>query len=244
MARSFFIETFGCQMNEHDSEKISGLLVHRGMRPVREPELADLFLLNTCSVREKASQKVYSRLGELKVRKKSDPNFTIGVVGCVAQQEGEDMVKRAPFVDLVVGTHMYYALGDLLEEVEKTRLAGAAGRVETRWLEETTPVEFAVPRRRSEFRANITVMEGCNKRCSFCVVPFTRGPRAQSSGCHHPPRGSPIRPGEFSGSATAGSNRQQLPGSNSIRVQICPITGRPDSNPGVAPTPIHVAASA
>ena len=175
MARSFFIETFGCQMNEHDSEKIAGLLVHRGLRPVDRPELADLFLLNTCSVREKAAQKVYSRLGELKARKESDPDFTIGVVGCVAQQEGEDMVKRAPFVDLVVGTHMYYALGDLLEEVRQGRPGKPRSMVQTEWLPEAAPIEFGAPRRRSDFRANITIMEGCNKRCSFCIVPFTRG---------------------------------------------------------------------
>ncbi len=175
VARSFFIETFGCQMNEHDSEKIAGLLVHRGLRPVPRPELADLFLLNTCSVREKAAQKVYSRLGELKARKQSDPDFIIGVVGCVAQQEGEDMVKRVPFVDLVVGTHMYYSLGDLLEEVQGRSLAEPAQRVKTGWLPNAAPIEFATPRRRSDFRANITIMEGCNKRCSFCIVPFTRG---------------------------------------------------------------------
>jgi len=113
MTQRFFIETFGCQMNEHDSEKISGLLVHRGMIPVSTPEEADLFLLNTCSVREKAAQKVYSRLGQMKTRKQKEANFRIGVVGCVAQQEGQAILKRAPFVDLVVGTHLYHTLPDI-----------------------------------------------------------------------------------------------------------------------------------
>ena len=125
MLQRFFIETFGCQMNEHDSEKVAGLLAHRGMVAVNSLEEADLFLLNTCSVREKAAQKLYSRLGEVKKRKTSHPQLLIGVLGCLAQQEGEDLVKRVPFVDLVVGTHMYHALPDLLEEVQQRRGDGA-----------------------------------------------------------------------------------------------------------------------
>jgi len=113
--KRFFIETFGCQMNEHDSEKIAGLLAHQGMLPARSVDEADLFILNTCSVREKAAQKVYSRLGEVKHRKRESAGFIIGVVGCVAQQEGREMVRRAPFVDLVVGTHNYHTIPDLLE---------------------------------------------------------------------------------------------------------------------------------
>ena len=104
-------------MNEHDSEKISGLLAHRGMVPTTTPQQADLFILNTCSVREKASQKIYSRLGELKSRKEQNPNFLIGVVGCVAQQESEEMAKRVPFVALVVGPHMYHTIPALLDEI-------------------------------------------------------------------------------------------------------------------------------
>ena len=171
-ARHFFIETFGCQMNEHDSEKIAGLLIHHGMVPVHSPQEADLFLLNTCSVREKAAQKVYSRLGELKKRKTSHPDFLIGVVGCVAQQEGEDMLSKAPFLDLVVGTHMYHALPDLLQEIQQRH---SHHQVATHFLEDRAPVEIPQVMRQNHFRANITIMEGCNKHCSFCIVPFTRG---------------------------------------------------------------------
>ncbi len=170
MAHRFFIETFGCQMNQHDSEKIAGLLSHQGMVAVSGPDEADLLILNTCSVREKAAQKVYSRLGEFKARKQSDPNFRIGVVGCVAQQEGEEMVRRAPFVDLVVGTHMYHAIPDLLEQSRLGR-----SRVATHFQQDHLPAEIAPVQRSSDFRANITIMEGCNKRCAFCIVPFTRG---------------------------------------------------------------------
>ena len=172
----FFIETFGCQMNVHDSEKISGLLVHRGMTPVSTPEEADLFLLNTCSVREKAAQKVYSRLGQMKERKRKEDNFRIGVVGCVAQQEGERMLKRAPFIDLVVGTHLYHSLPDLLDELDsKDSDPDPSRRVRTRFLADSIPVEIEPVLRSSRFRAQITIMEGCNKRCTFCIVPFTRG---------------------------------------------------------------------
>lgn len=174
MAQRFFIETFGCQMNEHDSEKIAGLLAHRGLVAVHSLEEADLFILNTCSIRDKAVQKVYSRLGEVKKRRRSHPDFLIGVVGCVAQQEGEDMVKKAPFVDLVVGTHLYHTLPDLLDEIGQVR-ARRTHRVRTEFLQEPAPVEILQVSRTSGFRANITIMEGCNKHCSFCIVPYTRG---------------------------------------------------------------------
>lgn len=174
MAQRFFIETFGCQMNEHDSEKIAGLLAHRGLVAVHSLEEADLFILNTCSIREKAAQKVYSRLGEVKKRRRSNPNFLIGVVGCVAQQEGEDLVQKAPFVDLVVGTHLYHTIPDLLDEIEQTQ-PGREHRVRTEFLKEPAPVEIGAVSRGSTFRANVTIMEGCNKQCSFCIVPYTRG---------------------------------------------------------------------
>ncbi len=164
-------------MNEHDSEKISGLLAHRGMVPTTTPQQADLFILNTCSVREKASQKIYSRLGELKSRKEQNPNFLIGVVGCVAQQESEEMAKRVPFVDLVVGTHMYHTIPDLLDEIDHKARHPRQGAqlVETSFLDNLAPVEMPHTLRGNPFRANITIMEGCNKHCSFCIVPFTRG---------------------------------------------------------------------
>ncbi len=162
-------------MNEHDSEKISGLLVHRGMIPVSTPEEADLFLLNTCSVREKAAQKVYSRLGQMKTRKQKEANFRIGVVGCVAQQEGQAILKRAPFVDLVVGTHLYHTLPDILDQLDTQPPEQVESRSFTHFLKEPAPVEITPVLRRNRFRAQITIMEGCNKHCSFCIVPFTRG---------------------------------------------------------------------
>ena len=176
MAQRFFIETFGCQMNEHDSEKIAGLLAHRGMIPVHSPDDADLVLLNTCSVREKAAQKVYSRLGEVKARKQRNRDLILGVVGCVAQQEGPEIVRKAPFVDLVVGTHLYHSLPDLLDNIRRERaLQRAVPRVATRFLESPMPVEISQVLRRTGFRANLTITEGCNKHCSFCIVPYTRG---------------------------------------------------------------------
>jgi tRNA-2-methylthio-N6-dimethylallyladenosine synthase len=171
--KRFLIETFGCQMNEHDSEKIAGLLSRQGMLPAESLEDADLFILNTCSVREKAAQKVYSRLGEVKRQKRRRQDFIIGVVGCVAQQEGAEMTRRAPFIDLVVGTHMYHALPDLLDQVGQDR--DTAPHVATDFLPERAPVEIDAVARQTRFRAAITIMEGCNKRCSFCIVPYTRG---------------------------------------------------------------------
>ncbi|MBI4446590.1 MAG: tRNA (N6-isopentenyl adenosine(37)-C2)-methylthiotransferase MiaB [Acidobacteria bacterium] len=173
MTQRFFIETFGCQMNEHDSEKIAGLLAHRGMTPAQNVDEADVFLLNTCSVREKAAQKVYARLGEIKARKRRQSDFIIGVVGCVAQQEGKSLAASAPFVDLVVGTHMYHALPDLVEDVR--RYKAPSTRCETQFLKEAAPVEIPRALRQTAFRASVTIMEGCNKRCSFCIVPYTRG---------------------------------------------------------------------
>ena len=170
-AKTFLIETHGCLMNEHDSEKISGLLAQQGLLPVHSLAEADLFILNTCSVREKAAQKVYSRLGEVKRRKKEHPDFRIAVVGCVAQQESEEMVKRAPQVDLVVGTHQYHTLPDLLGELERNPRAA----VHTGFLPEIVDWGGPSANRSTDFRANVTIMEGCNKRCAFCVVPYTRG---------------------------------------------------------------------
>jgi len=173
-SKRFFIETFGCQMNEHDSEKIAGLLAHRGMVPAGSLEDADLFILNTCSVREKAAQKVYSRLGEVKRRKRNHKDFIIGVVGCVAQQEGEAIAARAPYVDLVVGTHMYHAIPDLLDRIGQPNRSETGAQVLTEFVGDS-PVEIEPVLRQTGFRASITIMEGCNKKCSFCIVPYTRG---------------------------------------------------------------------
>ena len=166
---TFFLETFGCQMNEHDSEKVAGVLLSRGYRQVESPDAASLILYNTCSIREKAAQKVFSRLGEY--REKQGQGQLIGVLGCVAQQEGEEIFKRAPWVSLVCGSASYRKLPELLAQLE-------AGNHRVTGLETDTDETFEteVTRRDNPFRAYLTIIEGCDKACSYCVVPYTRGP--------------------------------------------------------------------
>jgi tRNA-2-methylthio-N6-dimethylallyladenosine synthase len=166
---TFFLETFGCQMNEHDSEKVAGLLLSRGYRQVESPETASLILYNTCSIREKAAQKVFSRLGEY--RTKQSEGQIIGVLGCVAQQEGEEIFERAPWVSLVCGSASYRKLPELLGQLE-------AGNHRVTGLDNDTDETFEteMTRRDNPWRAYLTIIEGCDKACAYCVVPFTRGP--------------------------------------------------------------------
>src|SRR5271156_3662933 len=173
---TFFLETFGCQMNDHDSEKVAGVLMSRGYRQVESPDTAALILYNTCSIREKAAQKVFSRLGEY--RTKQAAGQVIGVLGCVAQQEGEDIFERAPWVSLVCGSASYSKLPELLEQVE-------AGNQRVTGLDTDTDATFEteMTRRDNPWRAYLTIIEGCDKACSYCVVPYTRGPeRSRASG--------------------------------------------------------------
>ncbi len=173
--QTFYLETFGCQMNEHDSEKVAGVLLARGYRQVERPEDARVILYNTCSIREKAAQKVYSRLGEYRFTKKN--HQVIGLLGCVAQQEGEKIFSRAPWVSLVCGSASYRKLPQLIAELE-------AGNRRVTGLETDTDETFEteITRRDNPWRAYLTIIEGCDKKCSFCVVPFTRGPeRSRSS---------------------------------------------------------------
>jgi tRNA-2-methylthio-N6-dimethylallyladenosine synthase len=165
---TFFLETFGCQMNDHDSEKVAGLLLARGYRQVETPEAAGMILYNTCSIREKAAQKVFSRLGEYRERGEGK---VIGVLGCVAQQEGVDIFKRAPWVSLVCGSASYRNLPGMLSELE-------AGGTRVTGLDNDTEETFETPvtRRDNPWRAFLTIIEGCDKACSYCVVPHTRGP--------------------------------------------------------------------
>jgi tRNA-2-methylthio-N6-dimethylallyladenosine synthase len=171
--RTFYIETFGCQMNEHDSEKVAGVLLRRGYRQVVSPDEARLVFYNTCSIREKAAHKVFSRLGLFDPRNNfgRDSGKVIGVLGCVAQQEGEEIFKRAPWVSLVCGSASYRKLPLLLARLEagENRVAG----LETD-TDETFETELT--RRDHPFRAYLTIIEGCDKACSYCVVPYTRGP--------------------------------------------------------------------
>jgi tRNA-2-methylthio-N6-dimethylallyladenosine synthase len=166
---TFFLETFGCQMNDHDSEKVAGVLLSRGYRQVESPDAASLVLYNTCSIREKAAQKVFSRLGEY--RTKQAAGQVIGVLGCVAQQEGEDIFERAPWVSLVCGSASYRKLPELLAQIE-------AGNQRVTGLDTDTDETFETPvtRRDNPWRAYLTIIEGCDKACAYCVVPFTRGP--------------------------------------------------------------------
>ena len=166
---TFFLETFGCQMNDHDSEKVAGLLMSRGYLQVETPDAASMILYNTCSIREKAAQKVFSRLGQF--RDKQNESKIIGVLGCVAQQEGLDIFKRAPWVSLVCGSASYRKLPEMLAQLE-------AGNLRVTGLDNDTDETFEteVTRRDNPWRAFLTIIEGCDKACSYCVVPFTRGP--------------------------------------------------------------------
>jgi tRNA-2-methylthio-N6-dimethylallyladenosine synthase len=168
-AGTFYLETFGCQMNDHDSEKVAGVMVGRGYTRVEAPGDASVILYNTCSIREKAAQKVFSRLGEYRFTQKSGQ--VIGVLGCLAQQEGEEIFERAPWVSLVCGSASYRKLPELLAELE-------AGGKRVTGLDTDTDETFETPitRRENPLRAYLTIIEGCDKACSYCVVPFTRGP--------------------------------------------------------------------
>ncbi len=166
--QTFYIETFGCQMNAHDSEKVIGTLVARGYRQVAKADEADLVLYNTCSIRDKAEQKVFHRLDEFK---RGGKGKVFGVLGCVAQQEGEKIFDRAPHVSLVAGSASYAKLPEMLVQLE----AGGR-RVTGLSLDNDQAFETPFTKRDNPHRAYITIIEGCDKSCAYCVVPFTRGP--------------------------------------------------------------------
>ena len=167
--KTFYLETFGCQMNAHDSEKVIGTLRQQGYRQVQSEEEAGLILYNTCSIRDKAEQKVFHRLNDYKVLHKAGKRF--GVLGCVAQQEGEKIFDRAPYVSLVSGSASYRKLPEMLARLEagESRITG----LDDRQTEETFETEFTA--RQNPYRGYITIIEGCDKFCAYCVVPYTRG---------------------------------------------------------------------
>jgi tRNA-2-methylthio-N6-dimethylallyladenosine synthase len=174
--KTFYLETFGCQMNAHDSEKVIGTLVHEGYRQVELEQDAGLILYNTCSIRDKAEQKVFNRLNDHKKLYKAGKRF--GVLGCVAQQEGEKIFERAPYVSLVSGSASYRKLPEMLARLEdgETRITG----LDDRQTKETFETEFTS--RQNPYRGYITIIEGCDKFCAYCVVPYTRGKeRSRSS---------------------------------------------------------------
>ncbi|PID57541.1 tRNA (N6-isopentenyl adenosine(37)-C2)-methylthiotransferase MiaB [candidate division KSB3 bacterium] len=168
MKKKVHIMTFGCQMNEHDSERIAGLLHSIGYCKTAAAEEADMILLNTCSIREKAEHKLFSQLGKLRPLKLERPDLILGVCGCVAQQEAENIFKRAPYVDLVLGTRAIPKLPMLLRALEfRPRVLDVS---ESAWNDESQSVK-----RECRFKAFITIIRGCNNFCTYCVVPYTRG---------------------------------------------------------------------
>src|ERR1700693_1135373 len=173
--KTFYLEVFGCQMNVHDSEKVVGTLLAQGYRQVPTVEEAGLILYNTCSIRDKAEQKVFHRLADYKKLQKQGKRF--GVLGCVAQQEGEKIFERAPHVSMVCGSASYRNLPQMLVQLEagKQRITG----LDDRETDECFETEFTA--RTNPHRGYLTIIEGCDKFCAYCVVPFTRGKERSST---------------------------------------------------------------
>ena len=171
MSNKLYIKTFGCQMNEYDSEKMADVLhAAYGMEPTDDPAEADIILFNTCSVREKAQEKVFHDLGRVRHLKESNPHLLIGVGGCVASQEGKAIVSRAPYVDVVFGPQTLHRLPQLIA----TRKATGRSQVDISF-PEIEKFDHLPPARTEGATASVSIMEGCSKYCSFCVVPYTRG---------------------------------------------------------------------
>ena len=171
MVGKLHIRTFGCQMNEYDTAKMADLLgASHGLTPTDNPEEAEVLLLNTCSVREKAQEKVFSQLGMWRELKQAQPNVIIGVGGCVASQEGEAILKRAPYVDLVFGPQTLHRLPQMIDEVKRQR----AAVVDISFPEIEKFDHLPAPQSDGP-SAFVSIMEGCSKYCTFCVVPYTRG---------------------------------------------------------------------
>jgi tRNA-2-methylthio-N6-dimethylallyladenosine synthase len=169
--RKYFIETYGCQMNVHDSERLGGVLEAEGYRATDSQAEADLVVINTCSVRERAEEKLYTRLGELRAEARAaGSRRTIAVTGCVAQQDGESILARAPFVDVIAGTQAARQIPALVREASS---AGHAAVDLNAYDDVSFP--FGLTRRTDRVRALVTIIEGCNDYCAFCVVPYTRG---------------------------------------------------------------------
>ncbi|MGZ8597424.1 MAG: tRNA (N6-isopentenyl adenosine(37)-C2)-methylthiotransferase MiaB [Actinomycetota bacterium] len=175
MEGTYTIRTFGCQMNEHDSERIAGLLLADGMTPVDEVAEARVVVLNTCAIRENADNKLYGNLGHLKPVKAANPQLRIVVSGCLAQKDKGEIQRRAPWVDVVVGTH---ALPHLLDLLERSETEGP--QMDVREQTETFP--SALPAARADaFRAWVSIAPGCDNACTFCIVPLVRGPQRSRS---------------------------------------------------------------
>lgn len=170
LEKRVYLETFGCQMNDNDSERMLGILKGINFSRTDDPFSADLILINTCTVRDKAEQKVYSTLGRYKELKRERPGLIIGVGGCVAQQQGEKLLKRAPHLDIVFGPHNVHKLKELLLEADSGKRI-----VATRLTEAIDADEYGVSAYTTGERAFVSIMRGCNNFCSYCIVPYTRG---------------------------------------------------------------------
>jgi len=170
--KAFYLETFGCQMNVVDSERIVGLLDEIGYRQVEEPEQADLILLNTCAVRDKAVRKAYGHLGRFKPMKERKPDLILGMGGCIAQQEGKQLLEEFSYLDLVFGTHNVHRLPEMVQQVAEKHVRCE----ETEFLDRETRLQLFPSRTGQEaYTRFVTVMQGCDNFCSYCVVPYVRG---------------------------------------------------------------------
>jgi tRNA-2-methylthio-N6-dimethylallyladenosine synthase len=169
--KKLYIKTFGCQMNEYDSNQMINLLTQKkGMELTQEPADADVLLVNTCSVREKAQDKLYHQLGRWRKFKQKKPNMIIGVGGCVASQEGEQIIKRAPYVDIVFGPQTIHRLADLID----ARIKDKKPKIDISF-PEIEKFDYLPTPKADNVKAFVSIMEGCSKYCSFCIVPYTRG---------------------------------------------------------------------
>ncbi|MFM7900206.1 MAG: tRNA (N6-isopentenyl adenosine(37)-C2)-methylthiotransferase MiaB, partial [Actinomycetota bacterium] len=174
MTRRYVVRTFGCQMNEHDSERISGLLEHDGLEPAADEASADVVVLNTCCIRENADMKLYGTLGTLKAWKDANPSRQIVVSGCLAQKDRETVRQKAPWVDVVLGTHNVHRTVDLLDHARTT------GPI-TEILDEAVVDDYALfpsalpVKRETSYRSWVTIQIGCDNTCAYCIVPAVRG---------------------------------------------------------------------
>jgi len=174
VARRFIVRTFGCQMNEHDSERIAGLLLADGLEPASGVEDADVVVFNTCCIRENADDKLYGHLGALKPMRRARPDMQIAVAGCLAQKDRELVLRRAPHVDVVLGTHN---IGSTVELLRRARETGPVVEVLDHPSLESDELPSALPvQRRSPYSAWVTIQQGCDNACAFCIVPAVRGP--------------------------------------------------------------------
>ena len=174
LARRFHVRTFGCQMNEHDSERLAGLLVAQGLEPTDDPEAADVVVLNTCCVRENADNKLYGTLGHLKSLKDRHPGMQIAVGGCLAQKDRERIVERAGHVDVVFGTHNLHRAAALLDEARRSEVP-LVEIVEEHQADAAAQLGSIAARRESLHSAWVTIQVGCDNSCTFCIVPIVRG---------------------------------------------------------------------